>query len=180
MTSVILELPNSTYVDLVSHLLPPNSSNEEAAFVFARHMREDDRTVFKFVDWEAICGNGYAYQSCEYLELADSARGHIIKRAHDLDASIVEFHSHPSFSQAAFSVSDRVGLREFVAHAWWRLKGRPYAAVVVSRVNFDGMAWLSSPDMPRLLDGICTETGIIEPTGHSLALWERDDAHRTF
>jgi hypothetical protein len=36
-----------------------------------------------------------------------------------------------------------------VPHLWWRLKGRPYAALVFGYESFDGVAWVASPDDPE-------------------------------
>ncbi len=60
-----------------------------------------------------------------YFELKDEMRSKIIKMAFDLDAAIVELHSHPYPEPAKFSYSDLGGFDDFVAHVWWRLKGKP-------------------------------------------------------
>src|SRR6266487_1407438 len=108
------------------------------------------------------------------MELADETRAQVIKRAHDLGASMVEFHSHPYPWPARFSESDRVGLEEFVPHVWWRLKGRPYAAVVVAPSGFDGLVWMTSPDRPEQLDGIACGDRLLRPTGLTLRHWHDD------
>ena len=81
----------------------------------------------------------------DYFELTDEARIGLIKRAHVLQASLAEFHSHLSPWPAAFSLSDRMGLKETVPHMRWRLKRRPYLAVVVAPSGFDALVWSRDP-----------------------------------
>ena len=93
-----------------------------------------------------------------------------IKRAHDPGTCLVEFHSHTGPWPAAFSGSDLIGFREFVPHIWWRLKGRPYLAVVACRSTFDGFAWIAGPTAPVPIAGILNDETLMEPTG--LSRWE--------
>ena len=54
-----------------------------------------------------------------------------------MGASLVEMHSHIGPWPAGFSYADRLGLQETVPHMWWRLKKRPYLALVVTNCSFD-------------------------------------------
>lgn len=108
----------------------------------------------------------------DYLELKHTARAAVIKRAHDLDVSLVEVHSHLGASPAGFSLSDRSGLRETVPHMWWRLKKRPYVAIVVAASGFDALAWIDNPSIPRALDALVAGNRILKPTNHSLGGWK--------
>jgi len=54
---------------------------------------------------------------------------------------------------------------------WWRLKGRPYAAVVV-KDGFDGFTWLVDAITPARLAGISAGDELLEPT--RLSPLERD------
>lgn len=108
--------------------------------------------------------NGFIIRSPYHFELTEQMRATVIKKAHDLDASIVELHSHKGSRWAEFSESDLFGFQEFVPHVWWRLKGRPYIAVVVSHTSFDGLVWLTNPNIPQRLDGIVTENSFLRPT----------------
>ncbi len=136
------------------HLLPEKFRAEEAGFVFATQESADDRTLFRTIEWYGVPPNGFASRSRYHLELTDATRAYAIKHAHDLHASLVELHSHAGPRPAEFSFSDLMGFREFVPHVWWRLKGRPYMAVVVSKGGLDGFAWLDGPQQPSRLDGI--------------------------
>jgi len=92
-------------------------------------------------------------QTSYHIELADVVRARVIKRAHDLGATLIEMHSHLGKWPAQFSPSDIAGFHEWVPHVRWRLKGKPYAALVVTRRGFDGLAWIESeePVVAKLL-----------------------------
>ena len=93
--------------------------------------------------------NEYEYKSRYHIELKDGIRPKIIKMAADSDTSIIEIHSHPFAEQARFSYSDFSGFKEFVPHLFWRLKNKPYAAIVFSKNDFDSLAWMETPNIPE-------------------------------
>jgi hypothetical protein len=99
----------------------------------------------------------------------------LIKRAHDLGTCLVEFHSHLGHGPAAFSWSDVTGLADFVPHVRWRLKGRPYAAVVVTKNSFDALAWVTPSPDPDSLEGILVGHDLKRPTNRSLTSWRVRD-----
>ena len=99
-----------------------------------------------------------------HLELNDETRAKVIKRAHDLGASILELHSHLGRRQARLSPSDLAGFRDFVPHVLWRLKHLPYFAVVMTRTGFDGFVWKCGPDAPERLHGIQVGSRLLLPT----------------
>ena len=173
MARVYLHLPADVHQDVWKHLLPDRQEPEAAGFMFARCVLQDDAYVFEHVEWYPILPDGFLVRSEDYLELTDETRATVIKRAHDLDASLVEFHSHTGLWPAAFSPSDQLGFREFVPHVWWRLKGKPYLAVVVTRSDFDGLAWMVDANTPRYVDGIVVEGKVLPPT--RLSRLEHDD-----
>lgn len=168
MTRIILEIPRKIQVLLWRHLLPRESDLEEAAFVYTNRERQEEREIFQYIEWFPVVPNGFASQSGFHFELRDETRASVIKRAHNLQASLVEFHSHRGLWPAQFSPSDVLGFREFVPHIWWRLKRRPYLAVVVTGSGFDGFAWLNSPIAPQRLDGLDIGEEMSTPTGLSL------------
>ena len=99
-----------------------------------------------------------------HFALSDWVRADVIKRAHDLDASIAEFHSHLGPWPAEFSLTDQIGFQDFVPHVMWRLKGRPYLAVVVTPRDIDALVWMSDPKSPQHLDGIRAGDTIVRTT----------------
>jgi hypothetical protein len=172
---ILLALSPPVQAALWDHLVPRNHRVEEAAFVYAGRETTDDTEVFRAVEWLPVPPDGFVTRSAVHFELADAMRAAVIKRAHDLGASLVEFHSHTGRWRAAFSPSDRAGFREFVPHVWWRLKGRPYLAVVVTRSGFDGLAWIARAQAPERLDGVLVEEKVLNPTRLSHAEVESDE-----
>ena len=164
MKQILLELPGKIHEDLWSHLMHDRAAAEEAAFVFVRHDSVDDTDIFRYMEWLPVPPTGFASRSAFHFELSDETRAAVIKRAHDLSVSLVELHSHTGSWPARFSPSDWMGFEEFVPHVWWRLKGRPYAAIVVSASGFDGLVWLAAPDAPARLDAIVVNGGRFEST----------------
>ena len=130
-----------------------------------------DLTHFTVVETRKLGREDFAVQEGHYIELADAARAALIKRAHDLGASLIEIHSHLGPWPAGFSPSDRSGLRETVSHMWWRLKSRPYLALVVTETGFDALVWLDNPTQPRTLDALLVGTMTLRPTNLSLEGW---------
>jgi len=171
---IILELDPETRSALWRHLLPGPDAEEEAAFLFARFDVKDAAGSFECIEWTPVPPSGFLSRSAYHLELTDEARASAIKLAHDLGASLVEFHSHTGRWPAQFSPSDRAGFSEFVPHVWWRLKGRPYLAIVVARSGFDGLAWTIDAKTPQRLDGILTGDSFTGSTGLT-PLHENDD-----
>lgn len=164
---ILLALPRSAHAALWNHLVPEHHVVEEAAFAYAARETADGAEIFRCIEWAPVAPDGFASRSAFHLELTDAARASAIKRAHDLGASLVEFHSHTGRWPAAFSGSDLAAFREFVPHVWWRLKGRPYVAVVVARGGFDGFAWITGPGAPHLLTGVIIEHEVLSPTALS-------------
>jgi len=168
----ILEIDRRSYSEIVRYVLPTNSHHEEAVFVFAR---ADGNGVFTPLETYFVPPEGFVHKSQYFLELTDETRAGVIKRAHDLSASVIEIHSHPSQLKAAFSESDIRGFHEFVPHMLWRLKKRPYAAVVVARNSFDSLAWFESVDAPVPMV-IRHEDGVLhQPTGTTHSTWGQEE-----
>lgn len=168
----ILKLPAGLFEELMGHLLPPHGRREEAAFLFVAMNRSEDLVSFDVAEVAKLSPTDFDAQMGDYLELSDKARAGLIKRAHDLSASLVEIHSHIGPYPAAFSHSDRIGLQETVPHMWWRLSKRPYLAIVVAKSGFDALVWLDSPKFPQPLDGLLAGNRLMHPTNNSLEGWK--------
>ncbi|NQT37792.1 MAG: hypothetical protein HQ581_09905 [Planctomycetes bacterium] len=179
MPCIYLQIPPTNYQTLLTHLLPDGSKFEEAAFLFVKPSERQEPSVFEYIDHCEVPPDGFSSRHSDYLELTDEFRASLIKRAHDLGASIAEFHSHPSPWPAAFSYSDRLGFNEFVPHVRWRLKGRPYFAVVVSATGFDALAWINGHEAPVPLDGLFVGTEILSATMLTIPQWKESDERNT-
>lgn len=164
----VLVIPEDVYRNMWKHLLPPQSKSEQAAFLFADASHSAGEIKLEYREWYAVPSNGFLIQSAGYIELSDETRAMVIKRAHDLQACLVEFHSHLYSYEVSFSWSDVSGLREFVPHIMWRLKGRPYAAVVVGKSDFDSLIWSTDANSPELLSEIHVGNRVLRPTGATL------------
>lgn len=173
--NVIIEFSRDVHQNLWSHLLPKIEAVEQAAFVFATYEDQNTTKKFKCIDWYAVPPEGFVTRSKYYLELTDGTRAYVIKRAHDLKASLIEFHSHTSHWQAQFSASDLSGFEDFVPHVWWRLKDRPYASVVVTKSGFDAFAWIKDPKQPEYLEGIMVDDKLFKPTKLSSLNYHDDE-----
>lgn len=168
---VILKLSACDYDDLAAHLLPPGGKQEQAAFLFAACERSARQTRFLVSETRKLHPGDFAAQEGDYLELNDEARAELIKRAHVLGATLVEIHSHLGPWPAAFSDADRAGLRETVPHMWWRLKKKPYLALVMTASGFDALVWIDNARTPTALDGLLTGDRLLKPTNYSLGGW---------
>jgi hypothetical protein len=150
---VYLDLPVGLREKLWSHLLQNNV--EQVAFVFAAAQVEGDDTVLSAQDHYLAKPDDFEIHSEFHVELTDGARSRIIKRAWDTGTTPVELHSHPGdFWGAKFSPSDMHGFADFVPHCRWRLRGRPYLAIVVSPAGADALAWIDKSGGPACLTAI--------------------------
>lgn len=172
---VFLELERDLWDALERHLLPPRPRAEEAAFMFVQPAAAPrTEMVLRAVAHELVAADGFELRSLRAIELSDATRGRVIKRAHDLSSSVVELHSHPFPYPAEFSGSDRAGLEELVPHIRWRLKSRPYVAIVVAPDSFDALVWAEPDDpRPRTLAGVRVGADCLKPTGLSEPIWRR-------
>lgn len=166
---IILDLPPEAKEALWRHLVPRGARpREEVAFLFAHTERVGETMTFKLAEWHPVGPEGFLSRSGYHLELTDEERAKAIKRAYDLGASLVEAHSHTFHGVARFSGSDLAGFEEFIPHVWWRLRGRPYMALVVTRSGFDALAWIEDPRKPEYVDGIAVDGALLHASKASL------------
>jgi hypothetical protein len=167
--NVNLHLPEGEWARIRQHLRPKRGNAEEAVFVFAAIEETPLSVDLRLIESYPVPSEGFDHQSEFYLQLTDEEKAKLIKRAHDLGASLIEIHSHPMQLQAEFSPSDLLGFKEFVPHVRWRLKRRPYAAIVVAQRSFDAMAWIEDGTDPGPLAAIFADGHRLVPTGNTLA-----------
>ena len=166
-----LNMPGTAYRELIAHLLSNGSWREQASFLFAEAVLSRDEARFDVIETRKLSGDDFAVQEGDYIELSDGTRAEVIKRAHDLSASLIEIHSHLGPWPAAFSIADQAGLRETVPHMWWRLGKKPYIALVVTQKEFDALVWLDNPTVPQPLDAWDVGESTLSPTNNSLGGW---------
>lgn len=171
MTSTITFSPDQ-YSTTWEHLLPRPQIQEEAAFAFVRRDASTDQHSYTVTDTWLLPREMLLSQHADYLELTDEAHVQVIQQAHRLDASVVEMHSHLGGGAPAFSKFDCAGLADTVPHMWWRLKGRPYFAIVVSRGGYDALAWLDGPGAPSGLSCLRVGSRRLLPSGRTRRVWK--------
>jgi hypothetical protein len=152
MPRPIIRMDSAVADELWRHLVAGERGVEEVAFLFASFSRE--HSVFHVMEQFLVPPTGFAFSSRWHFEISDETRGMVIKRAHDLGLSLIEVHSHDDPDPPQFSPTDFLGFAEFVPHVWWRLRGRPYAAVVIAPGGLDGLAWTDGPETSVALAGI--------------------------
>ena len=158
-------MPRTTFDALHGHLFQDDA--EQVAFLFARD-RHGTGECLEVVDSLLVAPDRFDHRSAYHVALADDVRPEFIKRAWDTDTCVIEAHSHVVDSASAFSPTDLAGLRELVPHIWWRLQGRPYAALVLTPVAFDGLAWVVGPETPEGVAGLDVDGEILRPSGRTL------------
>lgn len=166
MSGTKIIMKGQDWSNLHGYLIGDPRGYERGAFGF---LRECGQSSFELRDLLKMEQEFVEHASGYHLALTDYARATVIKRAHDIGGTLVEFHSHPGSHPAQFSVSDWAGFKEWVPHILWRLPGRPYMAVVVSDQDFDGIWWMHTVDKPSGNLKIEAGSDILQPTGLSLS-----------
>lgn len=112
----------------------------------------------------------YAYQGWHGVELADHIRPKTLMWSTELDAALVEVHSHGAGKwPTTFSITDLRGLVEITPSLLWRLAGRPYAAIVVGgRKDHDSLAWAVKGAAPAPIAKLIVGANTAQPTGRAL------------
>jgi hypothetical protein len=105
------------------------------------------------------CPRGLEYQSDFHVSLPDDIRAEAIKWAWNSDVCHVEVHSHGKCGPAKFSASALWSFGEWAPHVWWRLRGRPCAALVTAGETFDAVAWIDGPNAVEQIESLNIEGG---------------------
>jgi hypothetical protein len=129
---------------------------------------DEERGGFVLREWRSMPPEAFEHQSAYHVTLCDAVRPEIIKWAWDAGACLVEAHSHGDDGSASFSPSDIWGLEEWVPHVRWRLRGRPYAAIVTAGDSFDGLAWLDGDSQPLQIAQFEVDNAGYRATGRTL------------
>ena len=166
--SAVLVADGGLYESSRRHL---TTRPEEAGFFLADYDSATRSLTLR--TWRSIPPDGFESQSDLHLTLRDGVRAEAIKWAWDNDSCLVEAHSHGANRSACFSPSDVSGLDEWVPHLWWRLRGRPYAAIVIAGDTFDALAWIDGANKPEQVAHLAADNELHRPT--ALTLPQLDD-----
>jgi hypothetical protein len=138
------------------------------------HARVDGDHAFHVERLRVVTASEINLQTCFHLELKDSTRAAVIREAWEAGAALVEAHLHTKPGSVRFSWSDFLGFEQWVPHVWWRLQGKPYAALVTDGVSWDGLAWVDAPDSPMAIATLESETEVITCSGGSKRVIDRE------
>ena len=150
--------------DLARQALTHLADAETVGFFLA----DFDRNTFRLHTWRGIGDEQLEVSADGHALLTDEAVRDTIKWAHAARASLVEVHSHGRWRPAAFSGIDVAGFTDWVPGVRWRLRGAPYAAVVVADGTVDGWAWLDQSP-PVQVAAVVIDGDAIETTGATMA-----------
>lgn len=151
------------YQSLKKHLFL--GTDEQVAFLFCRWFENSSELVLICENIYKIRPKDFEVQSNYHIHLSDKVRQTIIKKAWDNNQCIIETHSHRGIGyKAQFSYSDISGFNEFVPHVRWRLKYRPYIALVFTEKDFDALVWYGETNEPFPLEQIKLGGNFIMPT----------------
>ena len=142
------------FCQLKTHLIPPRHEVEQVAFLFVTPCQSSGILRLVCEDISCCAPDDLDHQSAYHVSLKDETKASLIKKAHDTGCALVELHSHIGKASAQFSPSDYFGFEEFVPHVRWRLKGAPYAALVMTERDMDGFIWAGQGTTAARLQGI--------------------------
>jgi hypothetical protein len=148
-----LSLPATIYTELVQHLAATDV--EQVAFLFTDPAT--DRSQLRVIESYCVPDAGFVIHSDRHVSLKDDVRAHVIKRAWDLGGCLIEVHSHCGQAPPAFSRSDLLGFEEWVPHVRWRLRDRPYVALVFTGRDFDALVWEGPDGAPSRLASLAVD-----------------------
>ncbi len=172
--SLEVQMDPSEWASLQRHLL--KGRREQVAFALSEFAESEGSERFVVKEIGFADDADFDVQSEFHITLTDDALARLIKRAWDLRLSVVELHSHPMWhGHASFSPSDLAGLEDHVPYMFWRLRGRPYAAIVVSQGAVDALAWIKGPEDLRALDRLRIGEDIVELTQETITHLEQTD-----
>jgi hypothetical protein len=150
-------LPEHLHQTLMRHLF--QNDLEQAAFLFASHAVDGGTLKMTAVDVHLVPADAWDYQSEMHLQMSDEERGKILKMARDKGLALVDCHSHPHAGDDVwFSGSDVSGITEFAAYVNWKLRNKPFAAIVWAEDSLDAVAWHGAFDSVQSVESVNIES----------------------
>jgi hypothetical protein len=160
---ITLSIPEPAYRDIEKHL---QKRTEQVVFLFLSQTQSGGDQLFEVMDYYLVPAHELVYESQYHAEVSDEAQRKVIKMAWDKGLALGEIHSHPQdLKDVSFSPSDTKGFKDFVPHVWWRLKKKPYVALVFGKTDFDALAWISDAHAAAGVDRVLVGRKELAPTG---------------
>jgi hypothetical protein len=123
-----------------------HDATEQVGFFLADFVEADG--AFRILDWRLVGAHEEFDEAGFHVTLGGEVQTEVIQWAFSTGRCLIEAHSHGPRWPAEFSRTDVLGLDEWVPHVRWRLRGRPYGALVVGGTDFDGLAWVDTSTDP--------------------------------
>jgi hypothetical protein len=157
-----IEIPATCATRVLSYL---NAPVERMAFLLADQTTEDHWTVRAELYLDD--SEDYEYQGPFGMALADGVRPWVLQWATQNAAALIEVHSHGVTrpTSTTFSPTDLTGLQEIVPQLLWRLRGLPYAALVLGSDDLDALAWSRRSEALVVPDFVIMGERRMAPTG---------------
>lgn len=144
---VLVEFDGATFDRLLTTM---DERPEQVGFMLAE---DAGGGLFRIVDLRLVAGHRFTLQSEDRADLDDAIRSEMIQWAWREGGCLVEAHSHGEvLVPARFSRFDFSQFDDWVSHVRWRLRQRPYLALVTAGVQVDGLAWLD--EVPVAIDAV--------------------------
>jgi hypothetical protein len=131
---------------------------------------DEPARCFRIRAFHALPETAFEIQSAVHVTLKDEVRPEVLGWATREAACLIEAHSH-LWGPASFSGSDVYGFAAWVPHVRWRLRRRPYAAVVLAEATFDALAWINVGPTPEQVTTVEIGDCHLPATGGTLPRW---------
>lgn len=141
-------------------------TSERVAFLFAA-LADGGHDAHVAELW-LLDEHDYQHTNRYGVELAEHVRPQLIRTAHQHEYAVIEAHAHDwPGRHTRFSTTDLDGLSELGPHMTWRLRGRPYTALVFGQDSFDALQWHSTGEVTTV-DALVIDGKPVGPTALSL------------
>ncbi len=141
----VIHAEHDLWAEAVCHL---DEEPERIGFFLAAW--ESAARRFDLVAWRPIDPADITWNETDFhVSLPGTIQANQIAWATTEGLTLVEAHSHGPRWPAEFSLIDLDGFVDWVPHLWWRLRRRPYAAIVTGGGGLDALCWTEDPGRPE-------------------------------
>lgn len=149
---ILVSIPREKYRFIRAHLF--KGAKEQGCFLFADTRLEGAVVNMQVKGMHLIKENRWDHQSDFHLDLKEDEKVKVMRKAKKSGYDLIECHSHRFSGVAKFSQSDISGLDAFVRYIWWKLPGKIYGALVWTKNDIAGDAWLPKKASPIIISEI--------------------------